>query len=40
MYAAYLVLDKIPNNYKICVDGIWYPLPQSLLEIFYEIPPQ
>jgi len=39
-YIVYLVLDRIPNNYKICVDGIWYPLPQTLLENFFDIPPQ
>ena len=39
-YMAYFVLDRIPNNYKICVDGIWYPLPQSLLESLDEIPSQ
>ena len=37
---AYFVLDKIPKDYKICVDGIWYPLPQQEYEMYWEIPPQ
>jgi len=37
---AYLVLDKVPADYKICVDGIWYPIPQSKYEHFNNIPPQ
>ncbi|MDD4275945.1 MAG: hypothetical protein PHO33_03100 [Clostridia bacterium] len=37
---AYLVLDKVPDDYKICVDGIWYPIPQSEYEHFNNIPPQ
>ena len=37
---AYFVLDKIPKDYKICVDGIWYPLPQQEYEMHWELPPQ
>ena len=37
---AYFVLDKVPEDYKICVDGIWYPLPDQENEMHWELPPQ
>lgn len=38
--AGFFVLKRIPKNYKICVNDIWYPIPEGDLDLYLDLPPQ
>ncbi len=39
-FMAYFALNRITKDYKICVNGIWYPMPKLYIDIHLELPPQ